>query len=187
MRAFDHSRHAQFDQIFVSVGGGGVLAVCKLVEDVILYWRFRLLFLVLGLQLDHTLPHRHLRNTFIFLSIFTRIALLWDYMFYGIFLDIHGLSMGRVMVGGSNGRGPMISLLMFLRKLEGDDLDQILEDAPEGIMEVAYLFDHVFCGLPCDVFCDFQVEVAVDDVVGVYLGVGVHGGWFCLQHSDKAG
>ena len=115
------------------------------------------------------------------------MALLWDYMFHRVFLDVHGLSMEGVVVGGSDGRGRRVSLVVVLRKLKGDDLDEILEDASEGIVEVAYLFDHVFSGLSGDVFGDFEVEVAVDDVVGVYLGVWVHGGWFCLQHSDKAG
>ena len=62
-----------------------------------------------------------------------------------------------------------------LWKLVREYLRQIFEDMSYGIVHVADLFDHIFCGFPVDVLMYPDVHVVIDHDVGVDVWVIIHG------------
>ena len=90
------------------------------------------------------------------------------------FLYLHWLILWRLLIWGDRGARASWWLVgdgCWSGQEVGDHFDEIFGDNPNSIVEVTQLPRDLFRSLPGDVFSDHEVHVAVEDQVGVGVGV----------------
>ena len=55
----------------------------------------------------------------------------------------------------------------IITKLKGQYLNKIFEDMPHGIMKIANLPDNIFRCFFRDLFCNLDIHIAIDEIIGV--------------------